>query len=365
MTLQWLAQGQVTLYAGHYYRARFLIPKRAPGDTSDTPCPITNTRLYQIKTLLSDGLGNWDWTVLKIPDPSYFDKFPPAPWPGNMREVPPALNPNGLCPVWVWAKGKQKVTVPLETIRGVLSPLGGVLLNFWNQSSGLRIYDVPVTSLAPGIPPTPSGQLFPGMNLLPGSPGTPPAPTPSPTPSPTPTTSPGIPPILIPGGGPVSPPPIFTPGGTPPASEEKKTSPAVYVVVGALAIGAIAVLMGSESRGRRSNPSRNPRVVVTYEVVTPESAEFGDVDDRGFVDEDGYEIDPDEDETLGEATAKYLRHDVVEASSSHFHPGIWYIGEASPNYRTGAERTYSYHLKDFTEAEQRDVYNELKRMRRV
>lgn len=250
MTLQWLGQGQAVLRAGHYYRARFLLP---------APCPIPNTRLTQIKTLLnrlgSRTVSDWEswtvsktvgpgWTVLKIPDPSYFNEFPPSPWPGNMREVPPTLNPNGMCPVWTWAKPKQDVTVAIDAVRGVLGTLDGVLLNFWDESSGQRIYDAPVTSFAPG-------QLSPGYALAPGGGGSPPAPSPTPTPTPTPSPTPSPPttPPFFPPLFPVQPttptpgaPSPLPPTGTP----EKKTSPAVYVVVGALAIGAIAVLM---SRG--------------------------------------------------------------------------------------------------------------------
>lgn len=230
MTLQWLGQEQVHLLAGHYYRARFLLP---------APCPIPNTRLTQIKTLLnhlgSRTQSDWEswtvskttgpgWTVLKIPDPSYFDEFPPSPWPGNMREVPPALNPNGMCPVWTWAKAEQDVTVPIDDVRGVLGPLGGILLNFWDESSGQRIYDVPeVTSFAPSMSLLPGGsgvQVSPSTSLLPGG-----------------QVSPGLPPLpsnILPSG---------TPGGqTPPGQPvvtEKKTSPVIYVVAGALAIGAL------------------------------------------------------------------------------------------------------------------------------
>jgi hypothetical protein len=252
MTLQWLGQSQVTLYAQHYYRARFLLPLRAPGDTVDTPCPISNTRLFQIKTMLGQ-LVPGDWTVLKVPAPDYFDKFPPAPWPANMREVPPALNPNGLCPVWAWVRAGKKVTVPLESIRGVLSPLGGILLNFWNQSNGVRIYDASVTSLSPGqiLPGGGGVQIGPGMSLLPGGGGSPapgqPTPSPGqPTPPLPPTPGQVTPGAIIPGaaspGQPLPSPTTSPTPSSPTGVEEKKTSPVVYVVVGALAIGAIALL---------------------------------------------------------------------------------------------------------------------------
>lgn len=236
MTLQWLGQEPLNLIAGHYYRARFLMPV--------STCPITDTVLGQVKTMLN-GLGSktasdWEswgwsaqwksravvsgWAVQKTVDSS-FDGFPPSPWPGNMREVPPALNPKGLCPVWAWAKAKQDVTIPPAAIRGVLAPIG--LLNLWEASSGQVIYDATATGVQvnPGMSLLPGGggaQVSPGMSLLPGGGQAP------------------LPSNLLPGGGQVSP-GLPQPGGgqTQPVVTEKKTSPVVYVVAGALAIGAI------------------------------------------------------------------------------------------------------------------------------
>jgi hypothetical protein len=115
---------------------------------------------------------------------------------------------------------------------------------------------------------------------------------------------------------------------------------------------------------RYSNPSKNrsPRIAITYETITEESAAEGDVADRGWIDEEGVEMEPDEDETLAEVTVKFLRDaGATEASSSFFHPGIWYTtyGEMSP--RTGEDENRSYHLKDFTEDEERVVYEQLHR----
>lgn len=74
----------------------------------------------------------------------------------------------------------------------------------------------------------------------------------------------------------------------------------------------------------------------TFEVVTPESAEEGDAAERGWVDETG------ERHTVAGAIREL---EGCEASSSAFHPGIWYTeAEGTTDYETGAVTTRSYHL---------------------
>lgn len=102
------------------------------------------------------------------------------------------------------------------------------------------------------------------------------------------------------------------------------------------------------------------RICVSYEVVTHESADDNDVAERGWEDQIGErcEADPECGETeVSEAIRKLSNDGVCEASSSEFHPGVWYIGHPETNYRTGAETTYSYHLKGFTESEEREIYD--------
>lgn len=121
---------------------------------------------------------------------------------------------------------------------------------------------------------------------------------------------------------------------------------------------------------RYANPSvaqRDPRILTTFEKVTPESAEEGDVSDRGWIDEDGESMVPDEDtESVAETAMKFLLDKgATEPSSSHFHPEIWYTSyEVSENYRTGEVESRSYHLKDFTSEEEREVFALMKGSRR-
>lgn len=119
---------------------------------------------------------------------------------------------------------------------------------------------------------------------------------------------------------------------------------------------------------RRKSSSRDPRILITYEIVTPESAEEGDAEERGWIDEDGVSMKPDKYDTQDGITAvdkaiKFLKHEyATDASSSRFNEGTWYTNyEYSQDYSTGAVESRSYHLKGFTEAEERAIFNRVAR----
>lgn len=128
--------------------------------------------------------------------------------------------------------------------------------------------------------------------------------------------------------------------------------------------------MTIRKKRRAANPSRrkqssgkNPLIKITYEIITPESAEQGDVEERGWVDEDGISMKPDKYDTQDGITAvdkaiKLLEEDgASEPSSSSFHSGIWYSNDRyDEDYSTGAIESRSYHLKGFSEAEERAIF---------
>jgi hypothetical protein len=102
-------------------------------------------------------------------------------------------------------------------------------------------------------------------------------------------------------------------------------------------------------------------ICITFEIVTPESAEQGDVAERGWIDEEGDEFEDDETETAADLAAKYLiEQGACEPSSSWAHDGVWYSDEGTPDYATGAVETRSYHLKGFTLTEQLHIYDRVK-----
>jgi hypothetical protein len=93
-------------------------------------------------------------------------------------------------------------------------------------------------------------------------------------------------------------------------------------------------------------------ITITYEIVTPESAKQGDVEERGWIDDEGVAM-----ASPAEAI-KFLRDKgATQASSTAFHPGVWYSDCGDTDYKTGADETRSYHLKGFTERAQRIIFD--------
>lgn len=126
---------------------------------------------------------------------------------------------------------------------------------------------------------------------------------------------------------------------------------------------------------------KNPRVLITYSIMSEESAQHGDYEETGWIDEEGVSMFPDEidiqelrdesqgnDNVLSELinrkvvsdTVEYLKREgVIEPSSTHFHPGVWYSTEASPDYKTGKSEERSYHLKDFSDSQQEQIFKQI------
>lgn len=106
-----------------------------------------------------------------------------------------------------------------------------------------------------------------------------------------------------------------------------------------------------------------PRVRISYEVITEESAREGDAAERGWENEDGeLMIDDGEDrEDLVDNTVRFLQDNgAMDASSSHFHPGVWYTtSDPDTDMRTGETTYRSYHLVEFTPEEEREIFNEV------
>lgn len=148
----------------------------------------------------------------------------------------------------------------------------------------------------------------------------------------------------------------------------------VLIIVGGLAYyltrSAPESLGTRERRVRRNrNPRvRTPMIAVTYDIVTPESAEQGDYAESGWIDEEGQDMTPDsydreEGITAVDKAVKFLKYEGArEPSTSHFHPGVWYINdEHDTDYRTGAVESRSYHLRNFSQHQEREIFNRMKR----
>jgi hypothetical protein len=116
---------------------------------------------------------------------------------------------------------------------------------------------------------------------------------------------------------------------------------------------------------------RSPTIDIAYEVVSPESAAEGDVEERGI-----YEADIDMapevkdeiaySEALVDKTIKFIEDfkkrsggDLIEPSSSQFHEGVWYT-IYNLDYKEGKEMSYSIHLNGYNTEEQKRIYDSVK-----
>lgn len=111
---------------------------------------------------------------------------------------------------------------------------------------------------------------------------------------------------------------------------------------------------------------RDPRITITYETITPESAEQGDAEDRGWIDEEGEsmladEFDLEEGLTVVDKAVAFLKKNyATEPSSSHFDDGVWYTAyDYDHDYETGATENRSYHLNGFTTEEAEEIFNRM------
>jgi hypothetical protein len=115
------------------------------------------------------------------------------------------------------------------------------------------------------------------------------------------------------------------------------------------------------------------RIKISYQTVTPESAEDGDYADHGWIDEDGVCIEPDdcdiedyggESDAVIALAAKTIRDDCGGVEASDYpkcYPGhTWYTQiDADKDYSDGSETTRSYHLDGFSVSEELGIYAEL------
>ena len=81
---------------------------------------------------------------------------------------------------------------------------------------------------------------------------------------------------------------------------------------------------------------------VTYEIVTPESAEHGDAAERGFV-EPGEWKTPIEESLAGNDLHTMSLRDAMRLCYPIEDSGFWWTGEASQDYQTGAYETRAIH----------------------
>lgn len=143
-----------------------------------------------------------------------------------------------------------------------------------------------------------------------------------------------------------------------------------------------AALSDQYARAEKLLSQGKQRTIATaFTTTTPESVEAGDYAARGWVDKDGEDIEVDADEIASEHEAgsqtpvtdaivekavKWLRDaGAYEMSSSSFQPGTWYetLFKTS-DYGTGEEKQEEFFLRNFTEAEEKKIFESFKSGRR-
>lgn len=107
------------------------------------------------------------------------------------------------------------------------------------------------------------------------------------------------------------------------------------------------------------------KIKVSYQKVTPESAEEGDISEQGWINEDGIDMEPLAEEIEIGLTAvikafQYLTNEgVSEYSNYPFTPGGWYSTSGNIDPKDCAETIQSYHLCNFDEEEQKAIYEKV------
>ncbi len=95
---------------------------------------------------------------------------------------------------------------------------------------------------------------------------------------------------------------------------------------------------------------------ITYEIITPESAENGDTAENGFVDCNGtqWELEPGVfgaeagaiKDSYGMRASDAIRLFQREGGAAEDSGGRWFVGHGSTCFRTGAETRLSLHPPD-------------------
>lgn len=126
--------------------------------------------------------------------------------------------------------------------------------------------------------------------------------------------------------------------------------------------GFVAGMFGASPSG--------PHIKVSYSTVTAESAAEGDYAESGWEDEEGMDMTPDQYDVeegltaVDKAVSNLRAAGAVEPSSSAYHRGVWYSGDAEEDYRTGESITRAYHLYNFTPEQEREIFDRITKRRR-
>jgi hypothetical protein len=114
-------------------------------------------------------------------------------------------------------------------------------------------------------------------------------------------------------------------------------------------------------------------IATAFTTVTEESSRLGDYASRGWEDKEGDDIEVDENDiesqvddgsrepvtdAIVDKAVRWLRdHGASASSSTKFQQGTWYETEFEMDYSSGEERQEEFFLRNFTEHEEKLVFN--------
>lgn len=125
----------------------------------------------------------------------------------------------------------------------------------------------------------------------------------------------------------------------------------------------------SENEDYSHYPDSKKKITTSYYVVDEESAEMGDAKERGWYDEEGESMTPDEfdDEdvtAVDKAVDFLLKNGATEPSSSVPGKFTWYsTPDPDRDYSSGENTYYDYHLEGFSPEEKVEIFDRIKQKR--
>jgi hypothetical protein len=129
------------------------------------------------------------------------------------------------------------------------------------------------------------------------------------------------------------------------------------------------VILADNRLVAKPTPPATRSIAISYELITPESAEAGDAEERGWIDEEGVSMEPDANDVEGGlnavdlAVAYLFKHGATETSSEP--PGgldTWGIAsDYRHHYDTGAVENRHFFLRGFTDEEARAIWTRIRR----
>jgi len=122
-------------------------------------------------------------------------------------------------------------------------------------------------------------------------------------------------------------------------------------------------------RIRLGDGAGDRRIRISYDIVTPESAEEGDVEESGWEDEEGTSMEPDkfdkeEGLTAVDLAVRFLKDQGATEPSSYptWSTGTWYRNTET-DYRDGSAKSLYFHLVGFSSDEEKKIYKKIKERR--